>query len=102
LNAFIEVEGTQKTDGSIDAAKVEVEANPGDDHTVQFRGSVESLPSGLLGDWRVSGRTVHLSADTRIKRGHSILAIGAQVEVKGALLQDGTVTASKTKVRRED
>ncbi|HEU4386251.1 MAG TPA: DUF5666 domain-containing protein [Blastocatellia bacterium] len=102
VGAFVEVEGTRRADGSIDAAKIQVEATPGAEDKVQFTGTVESLPSGLLGDWRVSGRTVHVTADTKIKQGHGVLGIGTRVQVKGVLLADGAVTANKIKVRNED
>lgn len=102
LSAFVEVEGTQRADGSIDATKIQVEASPGDDDKVQFTGSIESLPSGLVGDWKVSGRTVHVTPDTRIKQGHGVLAVGTRVQVRGVLLADGAVTATKIKVQRDD
>ncbi|NOZ27595.1 MAG: hypothetical protein GXP39_06015, partial [Chloroflexi bacterium] len=49
-----------------------------DDDEYEFRGTVESLPSsGLIGDWVVSGRTVHVSAETRIDQEDGPVAVGA-------------------------
>ena len=40
----------------------------GNGHVV-FVGQVESMPSsGLIGDWIVGGKTVHVNADTKIRQ----------------------------------
>src|SRR5215510_8269477 len=39
-----------------------------DDNDFEFRGVIEALPNtpGFIGDWKVSGRTVHVSAATKL------------------------------------
>lgn len=72
------------------------EDDPGE---VEFHGVVEALPgSGLVGDWVVSGVTVHVTASTRIEEEHGPVAVGAFVEVKGLAGADGSVTATKVEV----
>lgn len=68
----------------------------------KFYGTVESLPStsGWVGDWMVSGRTVHVAATTQIKQKRGLVAVGAYVEVKGIQQADGSVNATKIEVKR--
>jgi hypothetical protein len=71
----------------------------GSGHVV-FVGQVESLPlSGLIGDWMVSGKTVHVSADTRIRQNNGSLGLGSTVMVKGVTQADGSINASSVEVR---
>jgi hypothetical protein len=70
-----------------------------DDGGAEIRGIIESLPaSGLVGDWTVSGRTVHVTASTTIEQEHGQPAVGAPVEVKGDALADGSIDASRIEV----
>jgi hypothetical protein len=72
---------------------------------LEFRGVVESLPaSGLVGDWRVSGRIIHASAGTRIRQQHWALSRGALVQILGWLQPDGSINAASidTKNPRSD
>ena len=65
-----------------------------------FEGAIESLPQGgLIGDWRVAGRTVHVSSSTEIDQDDGPAVIGAQVEVKGTTLPDGSTNATRVEVR---
>lgn len=101
VGAFVEVEGTMRADGSMDAAKIEVKSNPaGGDGRDELKGTIESLPSSpdLVGDWRVSGRTVHVSSATIIDREHGAVAVGAFVEVHGAQQTDGSINATRIEV----
>lgn len=103
VDAFVEVEGRLLVDGSVDAREIETEEqeedDDDDDDEFEFRGVIQSLPpSGLIGDWVVGGRTVHVTSSTRIKMEHGVIALGALVEVKGRLLADGTVDARKIEV----
>src|SRR5215831_14850598 len=67
VGKLVEVEGCRRTDGSIDAAKIEVEENERLD-CIEFEGVIEHLPTtGLIGDWTVSGRVIHVTSDTLIK-----------------------------------
>jgi hypothetical protein len=101
VGAFTEVKGTLRADGSMDATKVEIKSNAtGNDGQDEVNGTIESLPSGtLIGDWRVSGRTVHVSSATRIDQEHGAAAVGATVEVKGALRTDGSIEATSIEVK---
>ncbi|NOZ28954.1 MAG: hypothetical protein GXP39_13005, partial [Chloroflexi bacterium] len=102
VGAEVEVKGRMRSDGSVDATKIEVKRSSGDhpgDQMVKFY-AVESLPSsGLIGDWVVSGRTVHVSAETRIDQEDGPVAVGARVEVKGWLQSDNSVNATKIEVK---
>jgi hypothetical protein len=103
VGAYVEVEGTQQADSSVNASKIEVKQSPGGGGgQVKFSGTVESLPNtpGWIGDWRVSGRTVHVTAATRIEQRRGQVAVGAYVEVKGTQQADGSVNASKIEVKR--
>ncbi len=65
-----------------------------------FQGVIQSLPLGsLVGDWLVAGRTVHVGSSTRVKEDKGPAAVGALVEVKGVLNQDGSVTASDVETK---
>jgi len=101
VGALVEVKGTIRADGSIDAVRIEVESNPqGDDGRTELLGTIQSLPSGgLLGDWLVSGRTIHVTADTAIDQEHGAPAVGVVVEVKGALRPDGSIDATKIETK---
>jgi uncharacterized protein YcsI (UPF0317 family) len=99
VGAFVEVKGFLRTDGSVDATKIEVEAAPGAAVEIEFHGVIERLPSGgLIGDWIVSGRTVHVSSATRISPEKGPVVVGAPVEVKGFLRTDGSIDATKIEV----
>ena len=67
----------------------------------RLRGFVETLPAaGLIGDWFVSGRTVRVTADTRIKKKKSlVVGVNSFVDVKGVLTADGSLAASSIKVK---
>jgi hypothetical protein len=102
VGALIQVEGVQRPDGSIDAAKIEVLSNPGgDDGRSELEGVIQMLPgtTGFIGDWIVSGRTVHVTTATTIDQEHGAVAVGAQVEVKGNLRSDGSLDAVKIEVK---
>ncbi len=53
---------------------------------IEFVGSINALPSsGLIGDWTVGTRTVHVSSSTRIDQEDGKAAVGALVEVAGTV-----------------
>jgi hypothetical protein len=105
VGVFVEVEGSVRTDGSIDAREIETEDRDDDDDEdeFEFSGVIQSLPSpGLIGDWVVAGRTVHVSSSTRIKTEDGPIVVGAFVEVEGTLRPDGSVDAIKIETEDED
>ncbi len=98
VGAYVEVKGYSEADGSFTATKIEVKKGRS---TTKFYGYIESLPDGtLIGDWTVSGRVVHVTANTQIKQKKGTVRIGAYVEVKGYAEADGSFTATKIEVKR--
>lgn len=64
-----------------------------------FQGAIESLPAGgLIGDWRVAGRTVHVTAATELRQDKGQAVVGAQVEVRGTTQPDGSTVATRVEV----
>ncbi|MFI5143888.1 MAG: DUF5666 domain-containing protein, partial [Thermoanaerobaculales bacterium] len=86
--ATVTVEGAGRPDGSVDADKIAV---------VGFTGVIESLPptSDLTGDWKVAGRTVHVTPTTTLDQTRGPATPGATVTVEGAARPDGSVDADK-------
>jgi DNA-binding transcriptional regulator of glucitol operon len=108
VGAFVEIHGTQQTDGSINATRIEVNPSSGggsggsnEGQATGFKGTIQSLPgtANLIGDWTISGRTVHVVSSTRLNREHGPFAVGVRVKVKGLLMSDGTIVATKIQVR---
>lgn len=98
VGAYVEVKGYSEADGSFTATKIEVKSGRPES---KFYGYVEALPAGgLIGDWTVSGRVVHVTANTRIKQKKGAVQVGAYVEVKGYSEADGSFTATKIEVKR--
>jgi cytoskeletal protein CcmA (bactofilin family) len=116
VGANVEVKGTQEADGSITADEVEVKEAADDDQfgNVEFHGAIESLPDPYpVGDWVVSGRTVHVTDQTILENDggndqgedaavrhdegddNAPFAVGDQVEIKGTAESDGSITATK-------
>jgi uncharacterized protein (TIGR03437 family) len=79
--------------------KIEVEnvADPG-----KIFGKIEALPSALnlVGDWVVGGRTIRVTAGTRIERQYGVVVVGAFVEIRGAMQPDGSIVATKIEVKQ--
>ena len=66
---------------------------------VEIFGAVEQLPaSGVVGDWRVAGTIVRVTAQTKIEQDGGPVAIGACAEVKGTRSADNSLAASKIEV----
>lgn len=102
IGAFVEIEGTPRADGSMDASKIEVKSNVnGGDGRDELKGAIENLPStpGFIGDWRVNGRTVHVTTATVIDQEHAPVAVGASVEIKGTIRADGSIDATTIETR---
>lgn len=103
VGARVKVEGSRQNDGSINASEIEVKSGSGNSTGTKFYGTIEDLPNtaGRLGDWTVSGRTVHVSATTYIKQEDGPVAVGARVEVEGTQLEDGSIDAHKIETEDE-
>ncbi len=99
---LVEVEGCRRADGSIDAARIEVEEADELLECLEFDGVIESLPaSGLVGDWTVSGRVIHVTSNTLIKVESGAVVVGAFVEIEGCPRADGSIDAGKIEVEQE-
>src|SRR5215475_14141783 len=72
-----------------------------DDNDFEFRGVIEALPNtpGFIGDWKVSGRTVHVSAATKLDQEDGKVMVGANVKVEGAVQTDNSVKANEIEVQ---
>jgi hypothetical protein len=107
VGALVKVEGTRRADGSVDAEEIEVERSATDVRpvpTFELHGFVESLPSNanLVGDWVVSGRTVHVTGATLVRPSAGAVTVGTFVRVRGTLRADNTVDALTVSVERGD
>ncbi|MBS1789404.1 MAG: hypothetical protein JST85_16885 [Acidobacteria bacterium] len=96
VGAKVEVEGSQRADGSVDARKIHTEDESNNNGSIEFTGTIESLPStnGRIGEWAISGRKVNVTAATRIKQDKGAIAVGVLVQVKGNLNSSGSVDAT--------
>jgi hypothetical protein len=97
-----EVHGSMRADGSIDASKIEILGGGQEENqNVVFRGTIQSLPAGgnLIGIWTVSGRVVHVTADTRLQSNDGAFVVGATVKVKGTQMSDGSVLATRIQLK---
>ena len=107
VGAVVKVSGTLRADGSVDATRIEVKSSSSDDsdegHPSAVKGRIESLPSsGLIGDWRVAGRLVHVVSSTKLISEQGAFVIGTMVKVKGMQMSDGSIVATKIAVRDSD
>jgi hypothetical protein len=93
---LVEVKGVLQADGTVLAFRIHVEKPERKGAEIEFKGVVEEvLPNG----YRVSGRTVVVTATTRID---GPIAVGDLVEVKGVLQADGTILASRIHVEEAE
>ncbi len=67
-------------------------------------GPISALPAtpGWIGDWTVSGVTVHVTAATTIDQSDGSVAVGAVVLVRGTMESDRSITAASIVVRAAD
>lgn len=105
VGAYLEVEGNQRADGSVDAVEITVErdaaAPAGAIGYIDFYGPIRTLPSAanFVGVWMVDGKMVNVSNTTKLERGRADFAVGVTIEVKGYLLDNGQVNATKIEGR---
>lgn len=102
VGAYVEVEGNVRTDGSIDAFKIETkQGGSGGSSNELFKGYIENLPStaGRIGVWSIGGRQVNVSASTIIVQTYTAVAVGVYVEVYGTLRSDGSIDATKIETK---
>jgi uncharacterized protein (TIGR03437 family) len=104
VGAVVEVKGAKQNDGSINATEIEVKFSPPSGLPTKFSGKIEELPStpGRVGDWKVSGKTIHVSAMTEIEEDRGQVAVGAFVEIEGLLQSDGSINATEIEVKPDN
>ena len=70
------------------------------DHEFRFQATIQALPSGggLIGNWKVGGRVVRVSAATQIDQTDGAAVKGATIRVEGWKLKDGSVNATSIDV----
>ncbi len=91
----VKVLGQPRSDGSVTAHLITVQAEPTPPAKERFAGVIESLPetSGYLGEWVVSGLVVEVTEDTRIHQEAQAVAVGATVVGQGTPRPGGGVVA---------
>ena len=109
VGSFVEVKGATRTDGSLDATTIETKTASsvrnsnitGEGDSLNVKGTIQALPAGsdLVGEWIVKGRTIHVTASTKLAAEHGRFTVGTAVKVKGLTLTDGSVLATKIQVR---
>lgn len=104
IGALVEVKGTKQNDGSVVASEIVVKLSPSIGVPITFSGKIDELPStpSRIGDWKVLGRTVHVTAATRIDQSKGQIAVGAVVEVEGLIQLDGSINAIKIEVKPDN
>lgn len=92
----VEIEGFLQNDGTTSASKIKT--RPEDTvEDFKFLGTIGKLPADLIGDWMVSGRTVHVTAITQLEQERTRFALGVYVSVEVIPESDGSVTAKEIK-----
>ncbi len=101
IGSIVEVEGVKQNDGSINASRIEVKLPPPNGLPIKFSGKIEELPSttSRVGDWKVAGKIIHVSAMTRIDDDRGRIAVGVFVEIEGLLQNDGSINALRIEVK---
>jgi len=99
VGSQVEVKGTLRSDGSLDAKKIEVKEMEQGDQDAHFKGSIQSMPGtpDMSGDWMVAGVTVHVTRSTRLAGNPAAFVIGGRVKVGGSQRSDGSVDAARIK-----
>lgn len=101
VGATVEVHGTVGTGGAVTASVIEVKAGgapaPVPPNTgLEVTGVVEALPaSGLVGTWRVAGRSVIVGTTTVLNAEHGVFAVGVTVEAHGTADASGALVATR-------
>jgi hypothetical protein len=73
------------------------------DHDEQYRskiyGTIQNLPNGMTGIWKVDGKEINVTKTTIIKEKHGKAEVGAYIEVNGTATGN-TFNAYKVEVKR--
>ncbi|MBI2686884.1 MAG: hypothetical protein HYX27_11255 [Acidobacteria bacterium] len=104
VGACVDVKGSSSTANAIAATNIDTRPAAKCDNStptgsVEIFGAVEQLPaSGLVGDWKVAGTTVKVTAQTKIEQEGGPVAIGSCAEVQGTRNADNSLSAAKIEV----
>lgn len=106
VGTVVEVEGLfDAASNTIVASKIEVKAGAAGSPSpvpalVELYGTIEALPAGgAIGTWTVAGRSVIVSATTKLEAEHGPFAVGASVEAKGAFDATGALLATEIETK---
>lgn len=97
------VKALVREDGLLAAVLIELaDDTPGEPGlVVKFTGRIDALPpAGLIGDWKIAGRTVHVLSGTIIDQHKGQVKVGAFVKVEALLGDAGALTALEIHVKR--
>jgi hypothetical protein len=101
VGATVEVHGTVGAGGMVTASVIEVKAGGApapvpSGSALDVTGVVEALPaSGLVGAWRVAGRSVIVGTTTVLNAEHGVFAVGVTVEAHGTADTNGALVATR-------
>jgi predicted RecA/RadA family phage recombinase len=97
---MVKVEALVGTDGALTAKEIklveETPPGPDDSEDVEFTGKVESIGSG---SWVIDGKTVAITAETKIK---GTIVVGDTVKVEALVGTDGALTAREIQLVEDD
>jgi hypothetical protein len=101
VGSTVMVTGSTQEDGSVDATSIVAKKAPGHGtKAISFCGVIESLPDGgLVGDWTVSGVTVHVTDSTTVDETKGSAALQAPVRVTGQVQDDLSINATDIVVK---
>ena len=97
VGQVVEVEGTRRTDGSVDARTLTIEDDNEDENEVEFEGTMSGLTGACPSlSFTVSGRGVTTNASTEFdKTACTAFRNGDRVQVKGDAQSNGSVVARR-------
>lgn len=105
VGACVDVRGEAGNAGAINAMEISTRpagrcADPTPIGSVEIFGSVEQIPAGgAVGDWKIAGKTIRVTPETKLEQRGGPAAIGSCAEVRGVENPDGSLTASKLEIR---
>lgn len=105
VGAIVEVEGTPGADGIV-ASEIKVKSSMStgpepEDDGLEIQGLIEALPAGgLVGTWKVAGRDVVVTDQTKLEADHGPFVVGAPVDIEGFPLPGGGVQATKIETEK--
>ncbi len=101
VGAFVQVKGYILSDGTRLATRIKVERSDDQEVKIKFRGVIQSLPAtGLIGQWQVGGRTVLVTASTRLEGRPADYAVGVMVKVYAIQGANGVITAQEIELEQ--